>query len=108
MQDSPRISNNYFDGLPVTGRHKAVFFIIMIAYFCEQMDNWNFGFIAPALMHNWGLTMKDLGTVFTAVTAGGVEKIVSNYGDKGPDGLRQFETRIKNVIENLAWTPAQN
>ena len=63
MQDSPRISNNYFDGLAVTARHKAVFFIIMVAYFCEQMDNWNFGFIAPALMHNWGLTMKDIGTV---------------------------------------------
>ena len=76
MQDAPRISNNYFDGLPVSGRHKAVFFIIMIAYFCEQMDNWNFGFIAPALMHNWGLTMKDLGTVtfwyFAAMTCGGL------------------------------------
>ena len=75
MQDSPRISNNYFDGLAVTGRHKAVFFIIMVAYFCEQMDNWNFGFIAPALMHNWGLTMKDIGTVtfwyFASMTLGG-------------------------------------
>ena len=39
MQDAPRISNNYFDGLKVSGRHKVVFFIIMIAYFCEQMDN---------------------------------------------------------------------
>ena len=75
MQDSPRISNNYFDGLAVTARHKAVFFIIMVAYFCEQMDNWNFGFIAPALMHNWGLTMKDIGTVtfwyFASMTLGG-------------------------------------
>lgn len=75
MQDAPRISNNYFDGLKVSGRHKVVFFIIMIAYFCEQMDNWNFGFIAPALMHNWGLTMKDLGHVtfwyFVAMTCGG-------------------------------------
>ena len=35
--------------MPVTGFHKIVFFIIMMAYFCEQMDNWNFGFIAPAL-----------------------------------------------------------
>ena len=34
-----KISNNYFDGLPVTGPHKAIFFIIMMAYFCEQMDN---------------------------------------------------------------------
>lgn len=76
MQDAPRISNNYFDGLKVSGRHKVVFFIIMIAYFCEQMDNWNFGFIAPALMHNWGLTMKDLGHVtfwyFVAMTCGGL------------------------------------
>jgi putative MFS transporter len=40
------------------------------------MDNWNFGFIAPALMHNWGLTMKDLGHVtfwyFVAMTCGGL------------------------------------
>lgn len=43
-----KIPNNYFDGMPVTGFHKIVFFIIMMAYFCEQMDNWNFGFIAPA------------------------------------------------------------
>lgn len=50
-----KIPNNYFDGMPVTGFHKIVFFIIMMAYFCEQMDNWNFGFIAPALMHTWGL-----------------------------------------------------
>ena len=46
-----KIPNNYFDGMPVTGFHKIVFFIIMMAYFCEQMDNWNFGFLVPALMH---------------------------------------------------------
>lgn len=75
MPGQERISNNYFDGLKVCGRHKAVFFIIMVAYFCEQMDNWNFGFIAPALMQHWGLTMKDIGTVtfwyFAAMTCGG-------------------------------------
>lgn len=75
MPGQERIRNNYFDGLQVTGRHKAVFFIIMVAYFCEQMDNWNFGFIAPALMQHWGLTMRDIGTVtfwyFTAMTCGG-------------------------------------
>ena len=55
-----KIPNNYFDGMPVTGFHKIVFFIIMMAYFCEQMDNWNFGFIAPdgttiylELFHRW-------------------------------------------------------
>lgn len=70
-----KIPNNYFDGMPVTGFYKIVFFIIMMAYFCEQMDNWNFGFIAPALMHTWGLQMSDIGVVtlwyFIGMTAGG-------------------------------------
>lgn len=51
--------NNYFDGLEVTGRHKLVFFIIMLAYFFEQMDNWNFGFIAPAIFNSWGLSATE-------------------------------------------------
>lgn len=50
-----RKANNYFDGLLVTGMHKVIFFIIMMAYFFEQMDNWNFGFIAPAIFKSWGL-----------------------------------------------------
>ena len=28
-----KIPNNYFDGMPVTGFHKIVFFIIMMAYY---------------------------------------------------------------------------
>ena len=52
---APKKANNYFDGLAVTGMHKAVFFILMLAYFFEQMDNWNFGFIAPAVFASWGL-----------------------------------------------------
>ena len=51
--------NNYFDGLHVTGMHKVIFFIIMMAYFFEQMDNWNFGFIAPAIFKSWGLSLAE-------------------------------------------------
>lgn len=81
---SQKIRNNYFDGLAVTGPHKILFFIIMMAYFCEQMDNWNFGFIAPALMHSWGLEMKDIGIIsfwyFLAMTTGGfIGGIVSDF-----------------------------
>lgn len=49
--------NNYFDGLNVTGKHKAIFFIIMMAYFFEQMDNWNFGFIASDIFKSWGIAI---------------------------------------------------
>lgn len=69
-------SNNYFDGLKVTSIHKALFYVIMMAYFFEQMDNWNFGFVAPALIKQWGLKMADIGTIqffyFIGMTIGGL------------------------------------
>ncbi len=68
--------NNYFDCLPVSKMHKLLFYIIMLAYFFEQMDNWNFGFIAPQLIKTWGLTMNDIGTInfwyFLGMTTGGM------------------------------------
>ncbi len=71
----PKIVNNYFDSLPVTGVHKLLFFIIMGAYFFEQLDNWNFGFIAPAIAQSWNLQMTDIATIvfwyFVAMTTGG-------------------------------------
>jgi putative MFS transporter len=71
--------NNYFDGIPVSRFHKCIFFIIMMAYFFEQMDNWNFGFIAPAIFRSWNLsdsesTMAMAHIVFwyfIGMTAGG-------------------------------------
>lgn len=71
-----KTSNNYFDGLQVTSIHKVLFYVIMLAYFFEQMDNWNFGFVAPVLIKTWGLTMGDIGTIqffyFIGMTLGGL------------------------------------
>lgn len=70
-----RFANNYFDGLQVRGIHAILFFIIMAAYFFEQFDNWNFGFIAPALSQSWKLKPTDIATVmfwyFIGMTSGG-------------------------------------
>jgi len=79
-----RFSNNYFDGIPVTGVHKFLFFIIMAAYFFEQLDNWNFGFVAPALSQSWGLQMTDIATIvfwyFIGMTSGGfLGGIISDF-----------------------------
>lgn len=69
-------SNNYFDGLPLSTMHKVLFYIIMMAYFFEQMDNWNFGFIAPQLIKTWGISMADIGRInfyyFIGMTVGGL------------------------------------
>ncbi len=70
-----RFANNYFDGIPVRGIHAGLFFIIMAAYFFEQFDNWNFGFVAPALSQSWGLKPTDIATImfwyFIGMTSGG-------------------------------------
>jgi len=70
-----RFVNNYFDGIPVRGIHALLFFIIMAAYFFEQFDNWNFGFVAPALSQSWGLKPTDIATIlfwyFIGMTSGG-------------------------------------
>ncbi|MDO5674432.1 MAG: MFS transporter [bacterium] len=70
-----RFANNYFDGLPVRGIHQLLFFLIMAAYFFEQFDNWNFGFVAPRLARVWNLSNTDIGVIlfwyFLGMTAGG-------------------------------------
>jgi len=70
-----RFVNNYFDGIAVRGIHALLFFIIMAAYFFEQFDNWNFGFVAPALSQSWGLKPTDIATIlfwyFIGMTSGG-------------------------------------
>lgn len=48
-------TGGYFDGLAVSGQHRKIFFIIMLAYFFEQMDNINFGYVAMAMFSTWGL-----------------------------------------------------
>lgn len=103
-----KIPNNYFDGMPVTGFHKIVFFIIMMAYFCEQMDNWNFGFIAPALMHTWGLQMSDIGVVtlwyFIGMTAGGFfGGVISDFITR----MRNTATGFHSSTGRLAVAAAQ-
>ncbi|MCL2791176.1 MAG: MFS transporter [Desulfobulbus sp.] len=79
-----RFANNYFDGLPVRGVHRLLFFLIMAAYFFEQFDNWNFGFIAPSLTHSWNLKPADIATIlfwyFIGMTSGGfLGGVVSDF-----------------------------
>ena len=71
-----RIKNNYFDGLQTTLLHKCIFFLIMLAFFFDQMDNANFTYIAPALMKSANMSMTDIGHItfcyFIAMTVGGL------------------------------------
>ena len=67
-------SYRFFDGLPVRGLHAGLFFLVMFAYFFQQFNNWNFGFIAPAIAKSWGLKPTDIARIvfwyFLGMTAG--------------------------------------
>jgi len=63
-----RTKNNYFDGLKVTSIHFLLFLTMMLAYFFEQMDNWNFGFIAPVLFGQWGFEGPAIAAEVAKVT----------------------------------------
>jgi len=67
-QATARKKNNYFDGLKVTRIHTLLFVVMMLAYFFEQMDNWNFGFIAPVLFGSWGFVGADIAAQVAKVT----------------------------------------
>ena len=68
MDSQTRIKNNYFDGIKVTRVHFLLFLTMMLAYFFEQMDNWNFGFIAPVLFTSWGFEPAQLAGEIAKVT----------------------------------------
>ena len=87
-----RFANNYFDGIRVRGIHALLFFIIMAAYFFEQFDNWNFGFVAPALAQSWGLEPTDIATIlfwyFIGMTSGGfLGGVISDFIGRRPTFL---------------------
>ncbi|MDQ7094590.1 MFS transporter [Desulfosporosinus sp. PR] len=69
-------SNNYFDGLQVTKKHLFLFFIIILSYFFEQLDNNNFSFVAPAIIKSWGVSQGQIAHVtslyFLGMTCGGL------------------------------------
>jgi Sugar phosphate permease len=100
--------NNYFDGLEVSTAHKIIFYIIMMAYFFEQMDNWNFGFIAPALMKSWALNMTQVSKItfayFMAMTLGGLTGgIISDFIGRRKTFLGAiFVFSVASVLNGLA------
>jgi putative MFS transporter len=69
-------SGFYFDGIPVKGKYLSLFLLVMVAYFFEQWDNNNFGFVAASFVQSWGVDMTVVsqitGWYFMAMMAGGL------------------------------------
>lgn len=76
MQGNNNTMPSYFDGAPVTKIQRRMFFLIILGYFFDQMDNINMAFIAPALIKSWGVSMTDIGKInslyFVGMLIGGL------------------------------------
>ena len=51
--------NNYFDGIPIHRSQIVILFIVVLAYFFDQMDNMVLGYVAPSVMKTFGITMQE-------------------------------------------------
>lgn len=58
MTAAQKVKNNYLDGMPVSSKQFTLFMIIVSAYFFEQVDNAMLGYVAPAVMKTFGLTLQ--------------------------------------------------
>ena len=71
--------NNYFDGIPIHRSQIVILFIVVLAYFFDQMDNMVLGYVAPSVMKTFGITMQEfapaqslyfIGMMFGGIVAG--------------------------------------
>lgn len=74
--ESVKVLTSFFDGVQVKSKHLKIVFLIATGILFDMMDNYNFSFVAPTLMKNWGLTMEQIGQInsvfFIGMLVGGM------------------------------------
>jgi putative MFS transporter len=63
MLTDDKTENNYFDGLPVNSVQRKMVLLIGFGIFFDYMDNYNFGFVAPAIIKSWNLSLTQVGRI---------------------------------------------
>lgn len=58
-----KVLTNYFDGVPVNSKHIKVMLLIGLGILFDMMDNYNFSFVAPTLMKNWGISLAQVAKI---------------------------------------------
>lgn len=63
MEAIVKTNTHYFDGIPMTRSQLRMTLLIGLGVFFDIMDNFNFGFVAPALTKSWGLSLTQVGQI---------------------------------------------
>lgn len=63
---------NYFEGMKMSKKQKTFMILLIAGTFIEQMDLYNFGMLAPALMKVWNLTIEQVGNMQGAFAVGAI------------------------------------
>lgn len=61
--ENNKVLTSYFDGVPLKSKHLKIVLLIAMGLLFDMMDNYNFSFVAPTLMKNWGITMEQVGQI---------------------------------------------
>jgi MFS transporter, AAHS family, 4-hydroxybenzoate transporter len=83
------IVNDVIDREKMSPLQWTVFFLGFLVFFCDGLDTGIIGFIAPALLDNWGISKPDLAPVLSAALVGmSIGAIISGplsdkFGRKG-------------------------
>lgn len=68
--------NNYFDDIPIHRKQFCIMFIVVLAYFFDQMDGTVVGYVAPSVMKSFGITIQEFAPAqslyFIGMMLGGI------------------------------------
>lgn len=71
-----KVLTNYFDGVKINSKHIRIVILVALGILFEIMDNYNFSFVAPTLMKQWGISVAQIGKInsvfFIGMLVGGL------------------------------------
>lgn len=59
--ENTKILTSNFDGVQVKSKHLKIVILIAMGLLFDMMDNYNFSYVAPTLMKEWGITVQQVG-----------------------------------------------
>lgn len=102
------VVNTVIDREKMSPLQWTVFFLGFLVFFCDGLDTGIIGFIAPALLDDWGISKPDLAPVLSAALVGmSIGAIISGplsdkFGRKGVIVMTTFLFSIFTVLCGFA------
>ena len=105
--------NNYFDDIPIHRKQFCIMFIVVLAYFFDQMDGTVVGYVAPSVMKSFGITIQEfapaqslyfIGMMLGGIVAGFIsDKIGRRKAFLCGCSMFTFATLLTGFTNDIKW-----